>query len=238
MNRQKHSLLVVESSATYLFYMSMMLKKLEYTVRTATTAKLALQAMNDSLPALIMIDTSLDDMSGVSLLEKIKKDRRLKTIPVIMHTSDSDRAVQDKCVALGCVAYFKKPVEPDELYRAIQSATEATPRRTIRIEASLKVEIGDGPSAGRSVRTETVTSLSENGLYIKTLTPEAVNTRVPLKIFFTNRQVNVKAEVHYSSVKIGGQHKQPGMGMQFVSISPEDKAFIREFIKEQIAKGL
>jgi CheY-like chemotaxis protein len=234
MNRHKHSLLVVESSATYLFYMSMMLKKLEYNVRTATTAKLALQTMNDSLPALVMIDTALDDMSGVSLLKKMKQDPRLKTIPVIMHTSDSDRAVQDQCMGLGCVGYFQKPVDPEALYRTIQSATEATPRRTIRIETSLKVEVG----AGRSIRTEVVTSLSDGGLYIKTLTPEAVKTILPLKIFFTTRQINVKAEVHYSSVKIGGQHKQPGMGMQFVDISPADKAFIKEFIKDQIAKGL
>lgn len=238
MDRQKHSLLVVDGSATYLFYMAMMLKKLEYTVRTATTAELALQTMNDSLPALIMIETSLPNMSGVSLLKKMKEDPRLKTIPVIIHTSDNDQAVQDKCMSLGCVGYFKKPVDPDALYRAIQSATEATPRRTIRIETSLKVEVGDGTAAGGSVRMEVVTSLSEGGVYVRTLTPEAVNTVVPLKIFFTNRQVSVKAEVHYSSVKVGGQHKQPGMGVQFVSINPEDKGFIRAFIKEQIAKGL
>jgi two-component system cell cycle response regulator DivK len=237
LNIQKHSLMVVESSATYLFYMSMMLKKLEYTVRTATTGKLALEAMHDPLPALIMVDTFLDDMSGVSLLEKMKEDKRLKTIPVIMHTADSDGAVRDKCMALGCVGYFQKPVDPDELYRTIQSATEATPRRTIRIETSLKVEVGAGQSGGGKVRTEVVTSLSDGGLYIKTMTPEAVNTVLPLKIFFANRQVSVKAEVHYSSTKIGEQHKYPGMGMQFVSISKEDKAFIKEFIREQIAKG-
>jgi CheY-like chemotaxis protein len=235
MDRQRHSLLVVDGSATYLFYMAMMLKKLEYTVRTASTAEIALQAMNDSLPALVMTDTSLPSMSGVSLLQKMKKDPRLKSIPVIIHTSDSDQAIQEKCMAIGCAGYFKKPVEPDALYRAIQAATEATPRRTIRIETSLKVEVGD---AVGGVRTEVVTSLSEGGVYIRTMTPEAVNTIVPLTIFFASRQVRAKAEVHYSSVKIGGQHKHPGMGMMFVSISAEDKSFIKEFIKDQIAKGL
>jgi two-component system cell cycle response regulator DivK len=230
----RHSLLVVDSSATSLFYLAMMLKKLEYTVRTATTAELALQAMEDSLPALVMTETSLPGMSGVTLLETMKEDPRLKTIPVIIHTSDDAQSVREKCMAKGCAGYFKKPAEPDALYRAIQSATEATPRSTIRIETSLTVEVGDSGS----VRKEVVTSLSEGGAYVRTLTPAAVNTVVPLKIFFTNRQVSVKAEVHYSSVKIGGQHKQPGMGMQFVSISQEDKVFIREFIKEQIAKGL
>lgn len=234
----RHSLLVVDSSATSLFYLAMMLKKLEYTVRTATTAELALQAMNDSLPALVMTETSFPGMSGVTLLKRMKEDPRLRTIPVIIHTFDDDQSVREKCMAIGCAGYFKKPVELDALYRAIQSATEATPRRTIRIETSVTVEVGDNTAAGGSVRKEVVTSLSEGGAYVRTMTPAAVNTVVPLKICFINRQVTVKAEVHYSSVKIGGQHKQPGMGMQFVSISPEDTIFIREFIKEQIAKGL
>lgn len=216
----------------------MMLKKLEYTVRTATTAELALQAMNDSPPALVMTDTSLPAMSGISLLKEIKQDRRFKTIPVIIHSSDTAQGVQEKCMAMGCVGFFKKPAELDALYRAIQAATEATPRRTIRIETSLQVEVGNGTASGGGMRVETVTSLSEGGVYIRTLTPDAVNSIVPLKIFFANRRVTVTAEVHYSSVKTGGQHKQPGMGMQFVSISLEDKVFIREFIKEQISKGL
>jgi len=177
-------------------------------------------------------------MSGMTLLKEMKSDSRLRAIPVIIHTADYAQSSQEKCMAMGCVGYFNKPAELDVLYRAIQAATEATPRRVIRIATSLKVDVGGGTAADGGLRTEVVTSLSEGGLYIQSLTPEAVNTVVPLKIFFTNRQITVKAEVHYSSVKIGGQHKQPGMGMQFVNIKPEDKVFIKEYIKEQIAKGL
>lgn len=238
MDSQKHSLMIVDSSATYLFYMATMFRKLKYTVRTATTAELALRAMSESLPALVITDTTLPNMSGMAFLKEIRKDPRLKAIPVIIHASNSIDGVQAECKAMGCIGYFNKPAEPDALYRAIQAATEATPRSTIRIETSLKVEVGNGTASGAGKRMETVTSLSEGGLYIQTLTPEAVKTILTLKIFFTNRQVTVKAEVHYSSVKIGGQHKQPGMGMQFTSIGPEDKVFIRGFIKDQIAKGL
>ena len=238
MYSQKKLLLVVDSSASYLFYVATMFRKLQYAVRTAATAELALQAMNESLPAFVITDISLPDMSGVDLLKEMKQNRRLKAIPVIIHTSDATQSVREKCMAMGCVGYFNKPADPDVLYRAIQAATEATPRSTIRMETSLKVEVGEDTASGGGKRVETVTSLSAGGLYIKTLTPEPVNTVLPLKIFFTTRQIMVKAEVHYSSVKIGEQHKQPGMGMQFVSISQEDKAFIKEFIQGQLAKGL
>ena len=88
------------------------------------------------------------------------------------------------------------------------------------------------------MRTEHITTISDGGLYIKTLTPEPANVILPLKIFIRNREVLVKAVVLYSSVKTGEQHKEPGMAMKFVSISPEDKAFINDFIKKQIMKDL
>jgi CheY-like chemotaxis protein len=238
MESQKHSLLVVDGSATYLFYMATVFRKLKYTVRTATTAELALKALNDSVPSLVITDILLSNMSGMEFLKKMKQNPQLRAIPVIIHTSDITKSLQEKCMAMGCVGYFNKPAEPDVLYRAIQKATEATPRRMIRIETSLKVEVGDGTVSGGGKREETVTSLSEGGLYVQSLTPEPVNTILTLTIFFASKQVTAQAEVHYSSVTIGGQHKQPGMGMQFVNISAEDKFFIRGFIKDQIAKGL
>ena len=35
MDREKHSLLIIDRSASHLFYMAMLLKRLEYIVRTA-----------------------------------------------------------------------------------------------------------------------------------------------------------------------------------------------------------
>ena len=194
--------------------------------------------MNDMHPTLVMTDTLLPDMSGVSLLREMKRNAALQSIPVIIHTSENDPSTRDACTSAGCAAYFQKPAELDSLYKAIQSATESTPRQTIRIETSLKVKVGSAVTVEEGERTEEVTSLSEGGLYIRTLLPEALNTIVPLTIQFPNREIKVKAEVHYSSLKIGGQHKQPGMGMQFVNISPHDRVFIQGFIKEQIAKGM
>ncbi len=238
MDRGKRPILVVDGSATYLFYMGMLLKRLEYTVHSLTTAEDALQTMADFLPALVITDIALPRMDGISMLKQMKQSSRLKKIPVIIHTAENDPALQEVCMRAGCAVYIRKPSDPDTLYKAIQAATESTPRQNIRIDTSLSVEVGDGAAPGGVVRTEEVTTLSEGGLYIKTAAPEPVHMLVPLKIFIRNREVKATAEVQYSSAKIGGRHKVPGMGMKFVSISPADKAFIREFIKEQVEKGL
>jgi len=218
--------------------MTMLLKKLEYIVRSSTTAEAALQMLSDSFPALLITEISLPKMSGIDLLNQLKRDPHLKTIPVIIHSGDTDPRVQETCLSAGCAAYFKKPADPDALYRAIQAATETIPRKNIRLDVSLNVEVGYLADSGQTTRIETVTTLSEGGLFIKTLTPEPVNTTIPLKLFIRHREINVTAVVLYSSTKSGVQHKEYGMGMRFLNIGAEDKAFIHQYIQEQITQNL
>ncbi len=238
MDRENRTLLVVDRSATHLFYMGTVLRRLEYTVRAAKSAEDALKSMAEALPSLVIADTALPAMNGIDLLKRMKQDQQLKAVPVIIHSSDDGPGVKERCMAAGCTAYFKKPADIETLYKAIQAALESAPRQTIRIETSLRVEVGDGTAPGGDVRQEYATALSEGGLYIKSLTPEPVNMVIPLKLFINDRVIRATAVVLYSSTKIGGQHKEPGMGMKFVTISTEDRAFVRDYIKEQISKGL
>jgi CheY-like chemotaxis protein len=176
MDREKRSLLVVDSSATYLFYMTMLLKKLDYTVRTSTSAEDALKQLAgpDPLPALVITDTALPNMNGIDMIRQIRKNPALKSIPVIIHTSETESAAKEACKLMECSDYFRKPADPDSLYRALQTATETLPRQNIRIDLSLDVEVGD-KTAG-DVRREIVTTLSEGGLYIQSLSPEPLHT--------------------------------------------------------------
>lgn len=238
MDRENRTLLVVDRSATHLFYMGTVLRRLEYTVRSAKSAEDALKSMAEALPALVITDTALPAMNGIDLLKRMKQDQQLKAVPVIVHSSNDGPGMKEQCMAAGCTAYFKKPADIETLYKAIQAALESAPRQTIRIGTSLRVEVGDGTAPGGDVRQEYATALSEGGLYIKSLIPEPVNMVIPLKLFINDRVIKATAVVLYSSTKIGGRHKEPGMGMKFVTISAEDRAFVRDYIKEQISKGL
>jgi CheY-like chemotaxis protein len=234
MQREKRTILVVDSSASFIFYVAMMLRKLQYVVQTASTAEDALKMIAGTAPAVIIVDTVLPKTSGVDLLKQIKQNSSLSFIPVMIHTADRDPAVKDACARAGCACYFLKPVEPDALYRAIQAATEATPRKNIRISVALKARVVS--KAGD--RMEEVTSLSEGGLYVKTSAPEPVQAVVSLKLLIRTREIKVTARVLYSSAKAGGPHAVPGMGVSFETIDPEDRTFIREFIREQVTNAL
>lgn len=236
--RKKATLLLVDSSPTFLFYMGMLLKKLEYDVRTATTAEDALTLMKDFAPSLVITDTALPKMSGVSLVHTMRQDPRLRPIPFIFHTADTSPSAGAACKTEGCVGFFIKPVEPEPLYRAIQAATETMPRQMIRIDTALPVELLRKTPSGESMRKEVITTLSEGGCYIKTLVPEPVDAVVSLKILMQGRRIQTRALVLLSSPNAGGEQKEPGMAVKFLDISLADKMMIREYVKDHILKDL
>jgi CheY-like chemotaxis protein len=238
MDRKNHTLLIVDSSASHRFYLGTMLRRLEYTVRGANSSEDALQLMATILPSLVITDFALPDMNGIDLLMKMRQDQRLKTVPVIIQSADDGPGMRERCMTAGCLTYFKKPAEIDDLYRAIQEALESSPRKTVRIDTAFKVQVGDKNAPGGFVRRESITDLSDGGLFISTLTPDPVKTVLPLTLFIEDRVIEVTAVVMFVSKKIDGQNQGAGMGMKFVSIEEKDRVFIRNYIKKQLSQDL
>lgn len=238
MDRENRTLLIVDNSASHIFYLGTMLRKLEYTVHGAASAEEAVQLMAHILPSLVITDFALPEMNGIALLTRMKQDQRLKTVPVIIQSADDGPGMREQCMAAGCMAYFKKPADIEELYKAIQAGLESSPRQTIRIETAFKVEVGDKKAPGGSVRQEFVTELSDGGLYIKTLTPDPMKAVVPLTLFIEDRVINATAIVLYVSKNTGGRYQGSGMGLKFIKIDEKDRVFIRDYIKKQISQGL
>jgi CheY-like chemotaxis protein len=235
MDREMRLLLVVDGSASHIFFMGTMLRKLDYKVRTALNADDALRVMTEALPALVLTDTALPAKSGIVMLKEMRQSPQLKNVPVIVHSSESDPAVREASLSAGATEFYRKPTDFNVLYSAIQAATESVPRKSIRIETLLKAEVKNSAGAPRQ---EQVTALSEGGCYVCSSAPEPVHTVLSLTLFFKNREITVSAVVQYSSTMIGGQHKEPGMGMKFTSIRPEDRIFVHDYIKDEIARNI
>lgn len=61
-------------------------------------------------PAVILLDIKMPRMDGVEVLKAIRKDAKLRTIPVVMLTSSREEPDLIKCYELGVNAYVVKPV--------------------------------------------------------------------------------------------------------------------------------
>ena len=170
-------------------------------------------------------------MEGVVFLSKIKRHPLSFSVPVIILTSSKDQTVKANCLQEGCAAYLQKQVEPDVLYAAIQKATESPPRLYLRLNTTLNVIVGDDKAAQYAGRRDYITALSEHGMYISTLKPKPVGLQIPITILLEDSKIRVEGVVLYSFQREEGPLKTPGMGIQFVSISPKDQNVIKVYIK-------
>lgn len=69
---------------------------------------------------LVLLDISMEDISGVEVLKKIKQidtDRGIKESVVIMVTAHSERDLVVGSIKAGCKAYFIKPLKQDAVDR-------------------------------------------------------------------------------------------------------------------------
>jgi two-component system response regulator len=75
---------------------------------------------NTQYPKLVLLDLKMPKVSGVQVLEAVKSDPKLKTIPVVMLTSSNEGPDIEKCFELGANSYIVKPVDSDNFFHAIK----------------------------------------------------------------------------------------------------------------------
>jgi CheY-like chemotaxis protein len=71
-------------------------------------------------PRVIFLDLKLPGMDGIEVLQRLKEDLALRTIPVVMMTSSQEISDVTECYRLGVNSYVVKPVGFDE-YRAMMT---------------------------------------------------------------------------------------------------------------------
>lgn len=73
-----------------------------------------------SHPKLILLDLKMPKMSGMQVLEKVKSDDELKSIPVVILTSSQEDPDIEKCYSLGANSYIVKPVDSNNFFNSIK----------------------------------------------------------------------------------------------------------------------
>jgi CheY-like chemotaxis protein len=71
-------------------------------------------------PAVVLLDLKLPKVDGLEVLEQIKTDAMLRTVPVVMLTSSREEPDLSRSYKLGVNAYVVKPVNFTEFTQAIR----------------------------------------------------------------------------------------------------------------------
>lgn len=73
------------------------------------------------LPALILLDLKLPRVSGLEVLEWMRKREGLKRLPVVVLTSSNQISDVNRAYDLGANSYLVKPVAPEGLFSLMQT---------------------------------------------------------------------------------------------------------------------
>ncbi|HAE59377.1 MAG TPA: hypothetical protein DCG54_07685 [Anaerolineae bacterium] len=100
----------------------LMLKMLDLSARHFLNARLAAKELLDgNRPDLFLLDISMPEVTGIMMLEFIRRRPEWNDLPVIMLSSEATDIQVDEALNLGADGYVMKPATLDELETAMQS---------------------------------------------------------------------------------------------------------------------
>jgi len=93
----------------------------EYEVITADSGKQCLELLqNNLIPALILLDIVMPEMSGWDVYHRLKENPSWRNIPVIFITAVKDKVARLAIKSLGEENYIEKPFDIDELMKKVE----------------------------------------------------------------------------------------------------------------------
>ena len=119
------NLLIVEDDVTIRELLNYNLRK-KFKIFEANSAEEALDACDDNNIHLILLDWMLPEMSGLSLLRTIKKQKNNLEIPVIFVTAKDDERDKIAAFSSGADDYITKPFSHLELLARVEAVLKRT----------------------------------------------------------------------------------------------------------------
>jgi len=232
--QDRRTILVSGNNTNAQATVTLLLQRFKYNVSIVQTAAEAFESAATIHPALIITDLSGSGASDLALFDKLRSDKRTASIPVIVMVSASDAAGERRSLDYGAAACITKPIQAEELYQTVQAIVERRPRVNIRIALKVPVSVDNVPLEFCEKACEI--GLSEEGMYLPTSKPQARNKRIKVALHIKDRVISVEGAVLYMNAPDARPGVEPGMGVKFVSIAPEDQAFIRQFIHDEITQ--
>ncbi|GEP51384.1 response regulator [Flavobacterium noncentrifugens] len=105
----------------FLFAIQKVYGERNYTTRNHAAKALQQLEMQQLQPDLIFLDLNMPVMNGVQFLSEIKKNARLKEIPVIILTTSSQPELMEQTKALGAHDFVTKPSDFSDFVKIFES---------------------------------------------------------------------------------------------------------------------
>ncbi len=123
-------ILIVEDDATFARILCDLVHELDFQCLIAATADEGVTLARQYLPHAVILDMNLPDHTGLSVLDRIKRDVRTRHIPVHIVSVREDAQA---ALANGAVGYLLKPVQREQLVDMLQTLETRMATRMRRV---------------------------------------------------------------------------------------------------------
>ena len=103
-------ILIVEDNALNIKLFCDLLAAHGHDAQAVTDSRLALDCAREFRPDLVITDIQLPHVSGLELIEMIRDDRQLKSVPIMAVTAYAASGDEERIRAAGAQAYVSKPI--------------------------------------------------------------------------------------------------------------------------------
>jgi CheY-like chemotaxis protein/signal transduction histidine kinase/CHASE3 domain sensor protein len=126
----KRVLLVIEDDDSFAAILRDLSREMGFRSLVAGTAEEALNLAKQFMPSAIVLDIGLPDQSGLSVLDRLKRDVQTRHIPIHI-VSAGDHA--ETAFSLGAIGYALKPIKREQLVEVLQKLEARLSQRVRRV---------------------------------------------------------------------------------------------------------
>ena len=130
LTNERRLLLVVEDDANFATIVSDLGRQAGFQCIVASTAEEALALAKQFKPSAAVLDVGLPDQSGLTVLDRLKRDDATRHIPIHI-VSGSDHS--QTAMSLGAVGYLLKPVKQEDLSEILTSLNSKLAQKMRRV---------------------------------------------------------------------------------------------------------
>lgn len=114
------NILLVEDNPTNQKLTEKMLQKAGFSCDISSNGKEALSALKSKKYDLVFMDCQMPVMDGYTATTKIRRNKKLKDLPIIALTANAMNSDFNRCIDAGMNDYLSKPLKYDDLVNKIQ----------------------------------------------------------------------------------------------------------------------
>ncbi len=86
----------------------------------------ALRILDGRAVGAIVTDLNMPRMDGFELIRRVREDRELAAMPIVVVSADTDPETPARVARLGVSAFFPKPYSPGEVRRKLEQILNGT----------------------------------------------------------------------------------------------------------------